>query len=224
LGRESDPAFMRRYQELTPALPAAMANPGVKVLTTRTVMPLSDTQLERTEFYREIMRPEGWRHAVALCFWNDPPAEAPIFVSTVYRHEGRCDFAAEEVASLEGIHPFLDCSVSRVYEREAAATVRDGMAMAVHDGARGFALLDRNLRMVQANLLGRQLYAAWINEGIATDTESPINGVVPPELQTACRELRHEWRSRLRDDPDATGIRRRPGLHPLLPGLTARIS
>jgi len=136
-GRECGPAFMRRYMELTPALPAAMANRGIKILTTRTVMPLSDSELEGTAFYREIMQPEGWRHAVALCFWGDPPGEAPIFVTTVYRSEGRSDFSEQEVASLERIHPFLDCPVNRMYEREAATTVRDGMTVAMPPGLFG---------------------------------------------------------------------------------------
>jgi hypothetical protein len=38
-GRESDPALMRRYVELTPALPIAMANRGINVLSTRTILP-----------------------------------------------------------------------------------------------------------------------------------------------------------------------------------------
>src|SRR5690348_14400757 len=38
-GRVSDPAFMRRYMELTPALAVAMANPGIKIICTRTVLP-----------------------------------------------------------------------------------------------------------------------------------------------------------------------------------------
>ena len=122
-----------------------MANPGVKILTTRTVMPLSDPQLQRTAFYREIMRPEGWRHAVALCFWGDPPAKAPTFVTSVYRREGQRDFSKQDVATLERIHPFIDCAVNRLHEREAATTVHDSIATAMRDGTPGFAILDRNL-------------------------------------------------------------------------------
>jgi DNA-binding CsgD family transcriptional regulator len=166
------------------------------------------------------MQPEGWRHAVALCFWDDPPAAAPIFVTSVYRPEGRKDFSAQDVAMLERVHPFLDCAVSRVYEREAAAIVRDGIAMAVQDGAAGLVLVDRDGRLVQTNVLGREMCAAWRDQPIA----EPKSACVPPEFLAVCRELHHEWQVALRGDPDAGGLRRRRVLHPHVPGLTAWIT
>ena len=62
LGRESCPAFMRRYVELTPALPIAKANCGIKIILTRTSLPLSTAKLQRSAFYREVMQLQGWRH------------------------------------------------------------------------------------------------------------------------------------------------------------------
>src|ERR1044071_6687087 len=62
LGREYEPAFMRRYAELTPAIPLVMSNPGLKILSTRTDLPGSTAEIRRTAFYREVMRPQGWRH------------------------------------------------------------------------------------------------------------------------------------------------------------------
>jgi len=43
-GREYGPAFMRRYAELTPAIPLVMSNPGIKILTTRTGLPGSTVE------------------------------------------------------------------------------------------------------------------------------------------------------------------------------------
>jgi DNA-binding CsgD family transcriptional regulator len=224
-GRESDPAFMRRYLELTPALPAAIANRGIKILLTRTTVPRSVADLHRTAFYREIMQPQGWRHAVALCFWGDPPGEAPIFVASVNRAEGQRDFSKQDIGSLERIHPFIDCAVNRLNEREAATTVHDSLAMAMRDGTPGFAILDRNLLLVQANQIARQLCAAWVEDAVTEAENSSPTWHLPPVLQTACRELHHEWQSLLRADPDAAGIRRdRPVVHPRVPAFTARIT
>jgi DNA-binding CsgD family transcriptional regulator len=223
-GREYGPALMRRYMELTPALQIAMANRGIKILPTRTALPRSAAELRRTEFYREIMQPQCWRHAVALCFWGAPPAEAPTFVTSVYRREGRHDFSKQDIGNLERIHPFIDCAVNRLHEREVATTVRDGITVAMRDGTPGFAILDRNLSLVQANPVGRQLCAAWADGAVVPDTESSV-WHLPPVLQAACRDVYHEWQSLLRADPDATGIRRdRPVLHPRIPGLTAWIT
>ena len=196
LGREYGPALMRRYMELTPALPIAMANRGIKILPTRTGLPRSAAKLKGTAFYREIMQPQGWRHAVALCFWGDPPAESPVFVASVYRSEEQNDFSERDIANLERIQPFIDCAVNRLHEREAATTVRDGMAMAAHDGTRGFAILDGNLRLVQANPTARQFCAAWMDDVATTDTDgSSVAWRLPPALEAKCRELHSEWRA-----------------------------
>jgi DNA-binding CsgD family transcriptional regulator len=225
-GREYGPAFMRRYVELTPALPTAIANPGIKLLDTRTLLPRSRSALRRSAFYREIMQPQGWRHAVALCFWSDPPAEAPVFVTSAYRSERQRDFSREDIASLERVHPFLDCAVNRLHERESAKTVRDGMAMAVRDGSRGLAILDANLFLVQANPVACELCAAWMDDCTGTHAgRANLGWILPPVLQAACLELYREWQSLLRLDPDATGnSRSRQVLHPRVPGLTASIT
>src|SRR5690348_2648027 len=49
-----DAAFMRRYMELTPAVPIAQRRRGVAILPTRSILPPPAT-LRRTAFYREIM-------------------------------------------------------------------------------------------------------------------------------------------------------------------------
>jgi DNA-binding CsgD family transcriptional regulator len=213
---------MRRYVELTPALPAAMANHGIKILLTRTMLPRSVAALHRTAFYREIMQPQGWRHAVALCFWGDPPRDEPIFVASVNRSEGQLDFSAQDVARLNRIHPFIDCAVTRLHEREAAATMRESIAVAMRDGAPGFAILDRDLVLLQANPVGRELCAAWMDDPVITDTN---HWHLPSVLQTVCRDLRTEWQSLVRADPDASGIRRdQPVLHPRVSGLSVWIT
>lgn len=222
-GREYGLKYMHRYMELTPAIPIALANRGIKILRTAAILPRSAAQLKRTAFYREIMKPEGWRHGVALCFWGDPPAESPVFVTSVYRSEGQSDFSEQDIASLENIYPFLDCAVNAVNEREAAKAVNDGMAIAVRDETRGLAVLDRNLVLVQANAAARHLCAAWVDD--ADTAAEDRKWRLPAVLLEGCRELQHEWQSLVRADPDATGIRRyRRLLHPRVPGLTASIT
>src|SRR5689334_21428238 len=44
-GREYSLEYMRRYVELTPAIPIALANRGIKILRTATILPGSNAQL-----------------------------------------------------------------------------------------------------------------------------------------------------------------------------------
>src|SRR6266511_4758639 len=67
LGRESGLEFMHRYMALTPALPVALVNPGIKVLTTRRHLPRADRELHRTLFTARSCRKRAggmaWRFA-----------------------------------------------------------------------------------------------------------------------------------------------------------------
>lgn len=224
-GREYGPEFTRRFIELSPAIPVARANPGLDLLTTRAALPHSEADLKKSDFYREIMQAQGWRHAVALCFWSQPLAELPVFVASVYRREGRRDFSDADLIRLRSVHPFLSCAINRLHELEAAQSVRDGMAMTVRRGSTGVAVLDWNLNLVEANPVARRLCATWAD----SPARSRVNGArrawrLPSALAEVCRELRSE-QAGSSAGPDAAVTRRRSGiLHPRMLGVVASIS
>jgi DNA-binding CsgD family transcriptional regulator len=223
-GRRYSPAFMRRSIELNPAIPLAMASRGVKILATRTGLP-PDGELRKLPFYREIMQRQGWRHAVALCFWGNPPADLPVFVASVYRAEGRRDFSPAEIARLRSIHPFIDNAVSRLHQRATAKSAWDSLALTVRARALGFAILDSNLCLVEANGVARRLCAAWVDD-VSRRTRGSLRAWrLPPALEQACTELRSEWQSQLQVNPDAAVLRRRSGiLHPRRRDVAASIT
>lgn len=220
------PQFVQRNIAINPAIPLAFANPGVRILTTRNAIPGPDSAIRASPFYREVMQPQGWRHAVALCFWGEPAADLPVFVLSVYRIEGRADFGSADVTLLEGIHPFIACAVNRLHEREKAKSMRDGVAITGRDGTRGLAVLDANLRLVEANALGRRMAAGWGPVSPATRRRDVTPAwMLPPQLATECRAMRRAWESSLSANPDANALRRRRKmLHPSVEGLSASIS
>jgi DNA-binding CsgD family transcriptional regulator len=78
---------------------------------------------------------------------------------------------------------------------------------------------------VQANLIARQLCAAWTDAATTHTEDSSVTWGLPSVLEAECRELEHEWRSLIWADPDATGLRRhRRVVHPRVPELTASIT
>jgi len=223
-GRRYSSAFMRRYMELNPAISVTRASRGLKILPTRTGLP-PDAELRKLPFYREIMQRQGWRHAVALCFWGDPPAELPVFVTSVYRAQGRRDFSLAEIARLESLHPFIDHVVSRLHQRDTSRSAWDGLALAVRGEAFGLAVLDNNLGLMAANGVARRLCATWI-DGVSRPAPLSLRAWrLPPALEQACTELRTEWQSQLQVNPDAAVVRRRSRIpHPQLRNVTASVT
>ena len=222
-GRTYGHAFMRRYVELTPALPFARANRGVKLLRTQKLLPGSLVSLRASAFYREVMRPQGWRHGAALCFWGQPAGMLPLLVAAVYRSEGQPDFSDEEATRLERIHPFIDCAVNRLAERDLYRSVQEGMAMVIADESRGLAILSKDLEAVQVTAVARLRCTAWLNAPSQTPDPSST-WRLPAVLASTCHDLLHEWEALLRADL----LRQAPfgaaPLHPTTPELTASVT
>jgi DNA-binding CsgD family transcriptional regulator len=224
-GREYDPEFMRRHADLTPARPLVIANRGIKVLPSRAGLPTSDKDLRTMDFYREVMEPQGWRHAVALCFWDDPPAEFPVFVLNLHRRRGRSDFSEEELGALEHLHAFMDPAIRRLHERSEATAVHDGMATTLRQVSRGLVVLDWRLRAVRSNPSARRLCAEWAGDPNPNRPDALRPAVrVPSAILDACRELAHELRSLLRSNPDTEVVRRRRVAHATIATLSASIT
>ena len=156
-GRHYGAQFTDLHSRLSPAIPIALANPGIKLVPTRTGLPQDDAELRKSDFYRKIMRVQGWRHAVALCFWDGPPPQTPVLVFTVKRAEGAADFSDEDLADLETMHAFIEPTVRRLREHATASAVVDAMATPLRHDERGVVVLDSRCRIVRANLAGCRL-------------------------------------------------------------------
>lgn len=192
-GRTYSAAFMRRYAELTPAVRLALEAPGVRLLATRHGLP--SRELKRTAFYQEVMRPQGWRHAVALCFWTEPDGGFPAVVLSVNRREGREDFSDADLARLEAAYPILDAAVGRLLERSASRGIAGGMSLALRHVSRGVIVLDAQGRTILANPAARRLSAAWRRH---EPGRTPDGDVLPAAIQDACDTLVEKWRSEMR--------------------------
>jgi DNA-binding CsgD family transcriptional regulator len=224
-GRLWDGAFMRRYAELTPAIPLVAASPGIMVLATRTALALSGAALQQTPFYREVMRPQGWRHGACLCFWAEPVGSFPILVLTLYRQRRYPDFSDRELSLLQSIHPFVAPAVTRFHQYSALTAVSAGIALALQHVSRGIVILDWEFTVVQTNPPGRRSCAEW-RRWLSTETRAAGTdpAPVPPSLIQACRELRHELTSAPRHHAETPLPRRRQVAHPEAPGLVASVS
>jgi DNA-binding CsgD family transcriptional regulator len=220
IGRQYGAEFTARHAQLTPAIRIALANPGIKLLPTRTGLTQNESELHNSDFYREVMQVQGWRHAVALCFWDDPPTGFPVLVFSVKRTEGTPDFSDEDLADLETMHAFMDPAVRRVRERATARSVYDALATPLRHDERGVIVLDSRFHVVRCNLAGRRLLRRVPSMSTArcrTRQVQPLN--IPAAVIAACQELNDERQQRLRTRATANLLRRR--LHVPIAGGSA---
>lgn len=204
-----------------PGMPTLMANPGIRFINTREILPPDDV-LHQTRFYRESMQIVGYRHAIGMFFWDNPP-RVPEAVFSIYRGEGESDFEDADVASLDGLYPQIDAALrrARAMENERAVT-QELRRMAAH-ASEATCVLDWDLKVASASRAAREKCALWNSGGASMALKLPPFRL-PATLRAACDELKTHWLASLKSNPAAGAAKRLTIQHPDQPACQAGIS
>ncbi len=202
-----------------PASAILMANPGIRLIGTRNILP-PDEILYASRFYREVMQVMGFRHAIGMYFWDDPP-QMPEAVLSVCRIEGQPDFTDDDVAMLDRLYPQIDAALRRMraIERERGAR---GELHGLIDPARLACVLHWDLTVAEANRAAREMCAQW-NLGAASAQLKLPPFCLPAPLRDACAELKRNWHASVADHPEAGKAEHLVVQHPE-GALTANVS
>ncbi len=221
-GREFDPAFLENeFFREHPGMPLLMANPGIRFINTRETLP-PEKILRKSRFYREAMRLIGFRHAVGIFFWSDPP-QAPEAIFSVLRAEGRPDFADAEVAIFERLYPHIDAMLHRIEVMEQERAIHREMRSLARKITRSACVLDWSLTVADAGKPARESCANW-NLGAAGHHLKTPPFKLPPQVRAACLRLKSDWQASLRRLPDLGKAARLVVRHPANPHLFATVA
>ncbi len=218
-GREFGPEYMERFFKANPSVGYVMLRPGLRILHTRDHLP-PEAKLKRTVFYRDFMQPEGWRHSVALLFWGFfPPMPQNAFC--VFRSEDQPDFDADDLARLRLVHPHIAAALKRFKKQVRSRSAEDRIAALLDSLPVNATLLDWDLRITNQSTTARRLSAEWMGRGHET---LPRAFELPPAVLAECAEMKEEWRTALRANPQTRLLQKRLVPHPTQPRLSAEIT
>jgi len=154
----SDPSYSRSYGEhygrLDPVMPAVLTAPAGTMLTDTMVVP--KTAMERTEFYQEWVRPQGYYSALAANFISEGNN---VGVAVLSRRQQEEDFQQHDLDLLRILEPHLQ-RVMRMQWRlsslqTAAATAMDALNRLAH----GIVVTDQSCRIIFANRAAEEILA-----------------------------------------------------------------
>jgi DNA-binding CsgD family transcriptional regulator len=213
--------WAKLLQARPPLMDIVQQNPGIKVSVLSDHM--GEAELKATRFYKEFIKPEGWRHAAGLLFWDGPRFIGHI---GILRTKAQGDFTPAERALLDELHPHLDAAVQRVAlldrERQTGSALQSGFAHAPE----GRMILDLDLAPVFANHAAEQTCAYWSLGPDALALKTALlrkQFTLPDDIAKASRELVADYELLVRENRHAGATVVREIRHPSIPGLSARI-
>src|SRR5215470_12349106 len=154
----ADPAFVRPYEEhygrLDPIIPRVMTAPAGTLLTESMVMPRA--ALDRTEFYQEWVRPQGYYSVLAGNFLHAGTGAGVVLVS---RRQRDGDFAPRDRELLGMLLGHLQRAI-RIHGRLASLYAeRQTAAEALHTLSHAILFTDGVARILLANRSAEALLA-----------------------------------------------------------------
>ena len=179
------PWFLRR--QLSPAPEFLRQHPGVKTYRLRQLLP--DVRvLRRSDYFRQVMRVEGWDSLLGLGFWE---GERLVALLVLRRTEIQGEFEPEEVALLEKWHPhFLD-ALRRIQRLESDSVLRACLSSCLQMLSLGVLIFDWNLTLRIKNDAAARLFIEWAHgPGKGGQLHLKRAFAVPPAVGDALRSAR----------------------------------
>ena len=207
----------RRRYHLTAGYLAVHA--GLKLYRMNDVV--SQEKIRKSEFYRQIMMPEGWEFAVTLAFWHKGTLRASV---ALYRTKAQGHLSDSEVSKLAGLHAIIEAGLFRILDQQQSQAMHVCLEDFLQTLPVGMLLLDWNLQPIFFNEEGCQLTLVW-NQGPANARALNSRNcfALPDIFKKTCEKLREQWLERMvpgRPPPDILSVRL---VHPKVHGFRATI-
>ena len=214
-----DPDYFAKLGRLAPSARFIRENPGAELGRMSDMIPWKE--LRTSEFYRKIMKPEGWRFAAAMFFWEDGRFVGHLALN---RTEAHGDFTDADMAILRSLYPDLRVAVLRVRKVEAERALVWNLRSLMSSQPSPLALLDLEGQILFGTAAFADALAQW--NGVACQGNS---SVLPDDLVSAVHKLHASWREEVvRRNPlkidRSIGSRLRLVVkHPSSPGFSATL-
>jgi DNA-binding CsgD family transcriptional regulator len=216
LGRVFSYEFMEQSYRYNPATPYLMANPGVRMLTTREQL-LSGDEILSHPFYEHGMKPMNFRHCLALFFWDFVPLIAHQ-VFAAFRREGQQDFSPADERSMLALHAHINTALKRIRRQHSDRATTVAMDSALQNLPSGATMLDWETKITHLNDSSRKLFNLWNDE---PETAEPV---IPELILATCAALKEFWREMLKIDPLGRVAKKETVLHPTRQDMRAEVT
>jgi len=214
--------WWRARAKLTPTHAYLNDHPGIKLYNLEQMLPADPRARRRTDFYRHVLRPEGFDKLVGLTTWERGERKSILVLRRAFAH---AEFTRGEMNLLLDLHPVFDRNLRRIEKQEEERVCRSTLQQFINLLPQGVLLVNAKRELVFANPEAFETCAMWnLGSAVARRMNSRAVFAIPPAFLEAYDELlAAHYASALTPNGSPSGLRRKLA-HPQEAGLRADLS
>ena len=215
-------AWWRARAKLTPTHAYLNDHPGIKLYNLEQMLPADLRARRRTDFYRHVLRPEGFDKLVGLTTWERGERKSILVLRRAFAH---AEFTRGEMNLLLDLHPIFDRNLRRIEQQEEERVCRSTLQQFINLLPQGVLLVNAKRELVFANPEAFETCARWnLGPMVARRMNSRAVFAIPPVFLETYEELLAEHYAQALTPGGARGGLRRKLAHPDQPGLRADLN
>jgi DNA-binding CsgD family transcriptional regulator len=214
--------WWRARAKLTPTHAYLNDHPGIKLYNLEQMLPAEPVARRRSDFYRHVLRPEGFDKLVGLTTWEKGERKSILVLRRAFAH---AEFTRGEMNLLLDLHPIFDRNLRRIEKQEEERVCRSTLQQFINLLPQGVLLVNAKRELVFANPEAFETCAMWnLGSDVARRMNSRAVFSIPPLFLETYEALLAEHYALALTPGNSLGGLRRKLAHPEQPGLRADLS
>jgi len=214
--------WWRARAKLTPTHAYLNDHPGIKLYNLADLMPAEPAQRKRSEFYRQVLRPEGFDKLLGLTTWEKGERKSILVLRRAFNQAA---FTRGEMNLLLDLHPAFDRNLRRIEKHEEERVCRSTLQQFINLLPQGVLLVNAKRELVFANPEAFDACAMWnLGPEAARRMNSRAVFAIPEAFLEAYEQLLAEHYALALAPGAGGGPLRRSLMHPVHAALQADLS
>jgi len=214
--------WWRARSQLTPTHSYLNDHPGIKLYNLDDILPAEAGARKRSDFYRHVLKPEGFDKLVGLTTWEKGERKSIMVLRRAFSQPA---FTRGETNLLLDLHPIFDRSLRRIEKQEEERVCRNTLQQFINLLPQGVLLVNSKRELVFANPEAFDACAMWnLGRERARQMNSRAVFTIPTVFLEAYEELLAGHYAQALAPTGSLNSPRRSLLHPEQPDLQAELS
>ncbi len=214
--------WWRARAKLTPTHAFLNEHPGIKLYNLDDMMPSEPVRRKKSDFYSQVLRPEGFDKLVGLTTWEKGERKSILVLRRAFSQKA---FSRGEMNLLLDLHPIFDRTLHRIEKQEEERVCRSTLQQFINLLPQGVLLVNAKRELVFANAEVFDACALWnLGPDAARQMNSRAVFTIPPAFLDAYDGLLNEHYAQALAPGVGASTPRRRLVHPEQPALQADLS